>query len=79
MNNITYCDPQGKTASTIELSDCGKTIRMYNPDGGYNHSTEVQMVIKTSRGTLVIYRDDTNHYHKASKAIKAFMKGQKNV
>jgi len=79
MSNPTYCNPQGKTASTIELSDCGKTIRMYNPDGGYNFDTEIQMVIKTPRGTLVICHDPTNHYHKAGKAIKAFMEGQKNV
>ena len=77
MNNITYCDPKGKTASTVKLTDCGKTIRIHNPDLGYNFNVKIQMVIKTSRGTLVIYHNRTNCYCKASEAIKAFMRRQK--
>lgn len=70
--------------SKIELDDCGKRIKLHNRNfthRGYDFEAEVQMVIKTPKGTLAIFHNDkgyTNILDAQCEAVRTFVETHKN-
>ena len=65
---------------TLGLEDCGKIVRVYNPDfrnSSITYDAEIQMVIKSPKGTLVLF-NRPGFPESQSKLIKAFVDTYKN-
>lgn len=58
----------------IEPKDCGKTVRLSNPNYSYKTNVEVQMVITGPKGRMAIFKGCNPEISK--QAIQEFMEFQ---
>jgi len=64
---------------TIELSDCGKEIMVRDLNYVYTYKAQVQMVITSPKGRLIIYSSDNPKVQDIQcRAIRSFVKAHKN-
>lgn len=71
-------EKQVRLVGTLGLGDCGKTVNMHHTNLNYDFSTEIQMVIKAPRETLVLYHSHPCNDRIKGEAIKEFMEAHKD-